>query len=114
MALKKPGTSTNISSECIASSTKSPLMILTTSDIGTKPIEVEKNLTDHFKIAKKWNAVLLIDEADVFMERRSTSDLERNSLVAGEHRQFPPKKRNQSKLPQASYEPSSTTTAFSF
>jgi SpoVK/Ycf46/Vps4 family AAA+-type ATPase len=89
-------------------------MILTTSDIGTKPIEVEKNLTDHFKIAKKWNAVLLIDEADVFMERRSTSDLERNSLVAGEHRQFPPKKRNQSKLPQASYEPSSTTTAFSF
>jgi SpoVK/Ycf46/Vps4 family AAA+-type ATPase len=94
MALKKPSTSTNISSECIASSTKSPLMILTTSDIGTKPIEVEKNLTDHFKIAKKWNAVLLIDEADVFMERRSTNDLERNSLVAGEHRQFTPKKKS--------------------
>ncbi|KAJ0282559.1 hypothetical protein COL940_005112 [Colletotrichum noveboracense] len=30
-----------------------------------------------------WGAVLLIDEADVFMERRSTSDLTRNSLVAG-------------------------------
>ncbi|KAF4484031.1 hypothetical protein CGGC5_v008297 [Colletotrichum fructicola Nara gc5] len=31
----------------------------------------------------KWGAVLLIDEADVFMERRTTSDLVRNSLVAG-------------------------------
>ncbi|KAI8234054.1 Lon protease [Colletotrichum sp. SAR 10_86] len=43
---------------------------------------VEENLTDNFKKAMKWNAVLLIDEADVFMERRTTSDLTRNSLVA--------------------------------
>lgn len=60
-------------------------MILTTSDIGTEPDTVEENLTDNFKKAMKWNAVLLIDEADVFMERRTTSDLTRNSLVAGEN-----------------------------
>ena len=35
-----------------------------------------------FDLAKVWNAVLLIDEADVFMERRSTRDLSRNNLVA--------------------------------
>lgn len=35
-------------------------------------------------MAKSWGAVLLIDEADVFMERRSTADLVRNSLVAGQ------------------------------
>lgn len=58
-------------------------MILTSSDIGTEPREVEKNLTENFKRAMNWGAVLLIDEADVFMERRSTSDLTRNSLVAG-------------------------------
>lgn len=58
-------------------------MILTSSDIGTSPSEVEWNLTNHFKTAKSWGAVLLIDEADVFMERRSTADLNRNSLVAG-------------------------------
>ncbi|KAI8315176.1 Lon protease [Colletotrichum sp. SAR11_240] len=58
-------------------------MILTTSDIGTEPNTVEENLTENFKKAMKWNAVLLIDEADVFMERRTTSDLTRNSLVAG-------------------------------
>lgn len=44
---------------------------------------VEINLTYKFKTAKSWGAVLLIDEADVFMERRGTADLERNSLVAG-------------------------------
>lgn len=62
---------------------KKPLMVLTSSDIGTDPVEVEQNLTREFKKAKSWEAVLLIDEADVFMEQRSTKDLERNSLVAG-------------------------------
>ncbi|KAL3298182.1 P-loop containing nucleoside triphosphate hydrolase protein [Colletotrichum asianum] len=69
--------------ECIAEFTRRPLMILTTSDIGTEPTAVEENLTSNFKKAMKWGAVLLIDEADVFMERRTTSDLTRNSLVAG-------------------------------
>lgn len=59
-------------------------MVLTSSDIGTDPKEIELNLTSRFKTATSWGAVLLIDEADVFMERRSTADLERNSLVAGE------------------------------
>lgn len=59
-------------------------MVLTSSDIGTNPEEVENNLTRHFKIARSWDAVILIDEADVFMERRTTADLTRNSLVAGQ------------------------------
>lgn len=58
-------------------------MILTSADIGTNPAIVEASLTDKFKTARRWGAVLLIDEADVFMERRGTADLERNSLVAG-------------------------------
>ena len=70
--------------ECIAQYTGRPLMVLTSSDIGTDPKVVEENLTRNFKQAYRWNAVLLIDEADVFMERRSTADLTRNSLVAGE------------------------------
>jgi len=58
-------------------------MIITSSDIGTSPDRVEANLTRIFKTAVSWDAVLLIDEADVFMERRSITDLTRNSLVAG-------------------------------
>jgi SpoVK/Ycf46/Vps4 family AAA+-type ATPase len=58
-------------------------MILTSSDIGSNPTKIEAILSDGFQTASSWGAVLLIDEADVFMERRSTNDLKRNVLVAG-------------------------------
>lgn len=65
-------------------------MVFTSSDIGTDPKAVEMNSTKSFKTARSWGAVLLIDEADVFMERRTTADLTRNSLVAGKEENFPP------------------------
>ncbi|KAH6977600.1 hypothetical protein BKA56DRAFT_588492 [Ilyonectria sp. MPI-CAGE-AT-0026] len=79
----RPGVGKTCTAESIAEFLRKPLMVLTCSDIGTDPVEVEKNLTGEFKKAKSWGAVLLIDEADVFMEQRSTKDLTRNSLVAG-------------------------------
>ncbi|KAG8157941.1 hypothetical protein KVR01_012213 [Diaporthe batatas] len=79
----RPGVGKTYTAECIAEYTKRPLMTLTNSDIGIDPDSVELNLTRHFKTAKSWGAILLIDEADVFMERRSSNDLTRNSLVAG-------------------------------
>ncbi|EFQ27428.1 ATPase [Colletotrichum graminicola M1.001] len=79
----KPGVGKTCTAECIAEFTCRPLMVLTSSDVGTDPEQVEYNLTSNFKRAMSWGAVLLIDEADVFMERRTTSDLTRNSLVAG-------------------------------
>jgi AAA+ superfamily predicted ATPase len=68
--------------ECIANFLKRPLMVLTTTDIGTRPEDVEENLTRNFKVARNWNAVLLIDEADVFVANRTIEDLHRSSLVA--------------------------------
>lgn len=44
---------------------------------------MEKKLMKWFQLAEKWGAVMLIDEADVFLEKRVTSDLKRNSLVSG-------------------------------
>jgi hypothetical protein len=79
----RPGVGKTCTAECIAAFSKRPLMVLTPSDIGTTPLDIETNLTKMFKRAMSWDTVLLIDEADVFMERRSTSDLQRNSLVAG-------------------------------
>ncbi|KAK0382902.1 hypothetical protein NLU13_8818 [Sarocladium strictum] len=79
----RPGVGKTCTAECIAAFSRRPLMILTPSDIGATPENVEENLTKMFKRAMRWETVLLIDEADVFMERRSTSDLLRNSLVAG-------------------------------
>ncbi|KAG9228393.1 P-loop containing nucleoside triphosphate hydrolase protein [Amylocarpus encephaloides] len=79
----KPGVGKTCTAEYIAEYTKRPLMVLTSSDIGAIPEKIEIILSDGFKTAASWGAVLLIDEADVFMERRSSNDLNRNCLVAG-------------------------------
>jgi hypothetical protein len=34
-------------------------------------------------MSTEWNAILLLDEADILIERRSTRDFERNRLVSG-------------------------------
>jgi len=69
--------------ECIAEYTGRPLLTLTCADIGVKPEEIEKKLLDWFKLAQDWGAIVLIDEADIYMEERQSHDLERNHLVAG-------------------------------
>lgn len=66
----------------MAEHTQKPLISLTTADIGTDPATVEKSLLYFFKLAKSWGAILLLDEADVFLERRSATDLVRNNMVA--------------------------------
>lgn len=69
--------------ECISEYTQRPLLSLTCTDIGTDPTEVDNKLRYWFKMAKHWGAILLIDEADIYMEQRVTQDLSRNNLVAG-------------------------------
>ncbi|KAL1619115.1 hypothetical protein SLS56_010249 [Neofusicoccum ribis] len=70
-------------SECVAAHTERPLLSLTCTDIGVDPGKVEKNLEKWFKIASSWRTIMLIDEADIYMERRQVQDLARNNLVAG-------------------------------
>ncbi|OAL07049.1 P-loop containing nucleoside triphosphate hydrolase protein [Phaeosphaeriaceae sp. SRC1lsM3a] len=79
----KPGVGKTYTAECIAANAERPLLTVTCADIGTDPQQIEDNLVRFFKRAKAWNAILLIDEADIFMEHRRVQDLERNSLVAG-------------------------------
>jgi hypothetical protein len=40
-------------------------------------------LSEALFFATRWNAIILLDEADVFMEERSSNELERNELVSG-------------------------------
>ena len=51
-------------------------------DLGLDPSEIESNLTNVLDMTTKWKCVLLLDEADVFLEARSNHDLERNKLVS--------------------------------
>lgn len=69
--------------ECIAEFTGRPLLAITCGDLGTDEVAMERELGKWLNLAHKWGAVMLIDEADVFLEKRMESDLKRNSLVSG-------------------------------
>ena len=56
--------------------------MISAGDLGTDPEDIESKLSDVLEMATKWNAILLLDEADVFLEQRSSHDLERNKLVS--------------------------------
>jgi hypothetical protein len=58
-----------------------PLYSVMCGDLGTLPETVERCLEERFFLVKTWSCVLLGD-ADVFLEERSLSDVDRNSLVA--------------------------------
>jgi hypothetical protein len=45
---------------------------------------MEDILGEWFQRGADWGAIILIDEADVFLEKRQVKDLQRNSLVSGE------------------------------
>ncbi|KAK4676341.1 hypothetical protein QC764_510590 [Podospora pseudoanserina] len=79
-----PGVGKTYTAECIAEYTYCPLLSLTCGDIGTDDVKMEQQLSKWFRLAEKWGAVMLIDEADIYLERRVVSDLRRNSLVFGE------------------------------
>lgn len=77
-----PGTGKTLTAECLAENAHMPLYRMTCGDLGTDPSQVEKYLESVFHISNTWNCILLLDEADVFLEERSLSDLQRNSLVS--------------------------------
>ena len=68
--------------ECVAEKENRPLYMVTCGDLGTEPGELEKRLKTTFEYAVNWNAVLLLDEADVFSQERHVYDLKRNALIS--------------------------------
>lgn len=52
--------------------------------LGTNSATVEAALDRVLGLCKLWNAMLLLDEVDVFLGARRDNDLARNELVASE------------------------------
>lgn len=75
------GTGKTMTAESVAEMTKKPLYKVTLGELGTDVSDIEKNLTIHLTLSERWNAIILIDEADVFLEERSSDNLERNAIV---------------------------------
>ncbi|KAI5920429.1 hypothetical protein F4810DRAFT_437474 [Camillea tinctor] len=78
----EPGIGKTFTAESIADDIKCPLYVLMSGELGSDVKTVDQRLRKVLKFVTTWKAVLLIDEADVFLEKRSSHDLARNSLVS--------------------------------
>ncbi|KAI1741360.1 hypothetical protein F4680DRAFT_416583 [Xylaria scruposa] len=84
MLYGQPGVGKTLTAESVAQMTSKPLLSVGVSDIGIEGDKVELNLKKVFALAGLWEAVLLFDEADVFLEARGEgdNDLQRNAMVS--------------------------------
>ncbi|KAF5532032.1 TOB3 (member of AAA-ATPase family) [Fusarium mexicanum] len=77
-----PGVGKTTTAECVATYFHKPLFQITCGDLGSTADVVESRLEKNLALASRWGCILLIDEADVFLEARQTENFDRNSLVA--------------------------------
>ncbi|KAL8709243.1 MAG: hypothetical protein Q9220_005986 [cf. Caloplaca sp. 1 TL-2023] len=80
-----PGVGKTLTAETLAKCAGKPLYVAGASDIGLDPKTAEATLRRLFELAERWGAVLLIDEADVFLDSRGTKgegDMLKNALVS--------------------------------
>ncbi|GFF58732.1 hypothetical protein IFM51744_09662 [Aspergillus udagawae] len=68
--------------EAISERLQRPLYSISAGDLSAQAEQLEVQLTRTFRVASNWKAVLLLDEADVYLQRRDGLHLERNRLVA--------------------------------
>ncbi|KAI9371163.1 P-loop containing nucleoside triphosphate hydrolase protein [Aspergillus egyptiacus] len=77
-----PGVGKTLTAESVAEVMKVPLYTLSAGDLGTNARNVEDALKNILTMIPRWGAIILLDEADVFMEARDTVNLQRNELVS--------------------------------
>lgn len=76
-----PGVGKTSSAEAVSEVLKKPLYKFTSGQLGIIPTELHKNLSKHLSLAQRWNAIALIDEVDIYLEKRADNDITRNAMV---------------------------------
>ncbi|KAF7933321.1 hypothetical protein BELL_0129g00190 [Botrytis elliptica] len=77
-----PGIGKTLTAESVAEQMQVPLYVLSAGDLGTESKDVESALRSVLQMVTSWNAILLLDECDVFLEARTSNSLERNKIVS--------------------------------
>ena len=75
-----PGTGKTLTAEVFSEQVKRPLYCVQCSQLGTDEEQLEKELKIVLSRAQRWKAILLIDEADVYVHSRGT-DIQQNAIV---------------------------------
>ncbi|CAJ2511119.1 Uu.00g067440.m01.CDS01 [Anthostomella pinea] len=78
----EPGTGKTLSAESIAEEMKQPLYIMRAGELGEVASEVDTKLESILDMCTTWGAVLLLDECDVFLEKRREASMSKTKLVA--------------------------------
>lgn len=76
-----PGLGKTLTAEVYSELIERPLYSIHSGNLGIDAATIRKNLEEVFQRAKRWNVVLLLDEADVFVIERGES-LQQNAIVA--------------------------------
>ena len=77
----EPGTGKTLTAEAIGEELRRPILVIAVSDLGTDPTNVEIRLGSFLRTAEKWDSIVLLDEADIFLEQRGRQDIFRNAMV---------------------------------
>ncbi|KAF2118078.1 P-loop containing nucleoside triphosphate hydrolase protein [Lophiotrema nucula] len=77
-----PGAGKTLTAEAIAETAKMPLYAVSSGALGHEATQIHERLSVILKLAGHWKAVLLLDEADVFLAQRRVEDIERNAIVS--------------------------------
>lgn len=71
-----------MTAESVAEFLKKPLYFVSVGELGTSPARLEESLDRIMKIAQSWDAIILLDEVDVFAVDRLGTSIERNAMTA--------------------------------
>lgn len=78
-----PGVGKTLTAEAISEMLHRPLYTVSLGQLGVTPTELETKLGEILDLCRRWDALILLDEADIFLEKRtSTGSLERNAMVS--------------------------------
>ena len=77
-----PGVGKTLTAETCADHLKRPLYIVSSADISLETGRIEHTLAEIQRLCHQWKAIILLDEADVFLEARDLHNLHRNAICA--------------------------------
>ncbi|GBC15567.2 uncharacterized protein OCT59_027855 [Rhizophagus irregularis] len=75
------GVGKTLTVEAISEKLHHPLYSISTGELGTNAKDLENNLRNIFNLAYYWNAIILIDEVDIFFECQNVHEVNHNALV---------------------------------
>ncbi|MDE2096373.1 MAG: AAA family ATPase [Patescibacteria group bacterium] len=76
-----PGVGKTLTAEAVSEVLRRPLYSVSVGELGTGPEALEERLRIILDVARSWNAVVLLDEADIFLAKRDEHDILRNAMV---------------------------------